>query len=657
MVRKNWIATFVAVITWAVASAAAPLETYGKLPTLTDLVISPDGTALAYVRTVDLRRVVMAQSLVNGQMLGMINVTDTKLRNLQWADNHTLIITTSVTAMPMDIEGPKREYYLAQSFDVVTKKRSALLDNFPSLKRDMQVMNVVAGVPEPRIIDGRTVVFVKGIYFASNVGHLALFRIDLATNDARMISHEMDKHGEHWVVDANGTIVAESSYYEKEKRWKLDIFPEGFRVPAMDVPASINWPTLEGLSEDGTAAIVSLPGDEGQTIYKQIALKDGTSGPWARADLGFDGVITSRSTGRAIGGMRLSEKSDYVFFDPHADKMWRSINATFKDAADVDLASWSDDQTMVLVHIFGPGYGEGYFFVDMKQHKANVFGPSYSGIDTVAPRRWIEYKAADGGVLHAYLTLPPGKPEKNLPLIVMPHGGPHARDLPGFDWFSQALASRGYVVLQPQFRGSDGFGDEFLHAGFGEFGRKMQTDLSDGVRTLAAQGLIDPKRVCIVGASYGGYAALAGATLDTGVYRCAVAIAGISDLRSMLLYDRDWSDDAHSRGDRLWDRFLGITDLDDPKLNDISPIKHIDRVTIPILLIHGRDDTVVPYAQSSDMAAALKAAKKPYEFTVLKHEDHWLSNSETRLQMLEATVKFLETNNPPDPPAAVAAAK
>jgi dipeptidyl aminopeptidase/acylaminoacyl peptidase len=251
-------------------------------------------------------------------------------------------------------------------------------------------------------------------------------------------------------------------------------------------------------------------------------------------------------------------------------------------------------------------------------------------------------------VLHAYLTLPPGKEEKNLPLIVLPHGGPHSRDEPGFDWFSQALASRGYAVLQPQFRGSDGFGDDLLHAGFGEFGKKMQTDLSDGVRTLATQGMIDAKRVCIVGASYGGYAALAGATIDTGVYRCAVSIAGLSDLRQQLRY-WEWSHNkVDARGERFWGRFLAVDDPDDLKLNDISPIKHVDKVTIPILLIHGKDDTVVPFAQSNDMADALKHAKKPYEFVTLKAEDHWLSKSETRLQMLQATVKFLETNNPPN---------
>jgi dipeptidyl aminopeptidase/acylaminoacyl peptidase len=232
-------------------------------------------------------------------------------------------------------------------------------------------------------------------------------------------------------------------------------------------------------------------------------------------------------------------------------------------------------------------------------------------------------------------------------LIVLPHGGPASHDDPGFDWWSQALASQGYAVLQPQFRGSDGFGWDHLSAGFGQWGRKMQTDLSDGVRMLAAKGTIDPKRVCIVGGSYGGYAALAGATLDRGVYRCAASVGGISDLRDFLRFERSEAGNSDSLVMRYWTRFLGVSDRDDPALDQISPIKYVDKVDVPILLIHGRDDTVVPIAQSRDMADALKDAHKPFTLVELESEDHWLSRSETRLQMLKAMVDFLKANNPP----------
>ena len=173
----------------------------------------------------------------------------------------------------------------------------------------------------------------------------------------------------------------------------------------------------------------------------------------------------------------------------------------------------------------------------------------------------------------------------------------------------------------------------------------MQTDLSDGVRYLAQQGIIDPKRVCIVGASYGGYAALAGVTLGSDVYRCAVSVAGISDLRRFRRWigDRfDWLDQ------RYWDRFIGTSDKNDPALAAISPIEHVNAVTAPVLLIHGRDDTVVPFEQSDVMESALKHAGKSVELVTMKHEDHWLSHGETRLQMLEACVAFLKANNPPN---------
>ena len=176
----------------------------------------------------------------------------------------------------------------------------------------------------------------------------------------------------------------------------------------------------------------------------------------------------------------------------------------------------------------------------------------------------------------------------------------------------------------------------------------MQTDLSDGVRFLAKEGLADPRRVCIVGASYGGYAALAGVSLDPGVYRCAVSVAGLSDLKRMLGWVnlKNWSSRSYEQ--RYWDRFMGVTGPGDPVLSKISPIDHVDTINVPVLLIHGRDDTVVPFEQSEVMFKALRHAQKPVELVVLDHEDHWLSRSETRLQMLKSTVAFLRAHNPPD---------
>jgi dipeptidyl aminopeptidase/acylaminoacyl peptidase len=254
--------------------------------------------------------------------------------------------------------------------------------------------------------------------------------------------------------------------------------------------------------------------------------------------------------------------------------------------------------------------------------------------------------------MQGILTLPPKLPPHDLPLVVLPHGGPEARDSLRFDWWAQAFASRGYAVWQPNFRGSDGYGTDFRNAGFGQWGRKMQTDVSDGVAALAAQGFVDPKRACVVGGSYGGYVALAGVTLQHGLYRCAAAYGGVSDPKEMLREVRRLdAGDYHNLAAaevRYWIEFMGASSATDPTLDTISPLQHAAEADAPILLIHGRDDTVVPKAQSEDMESALKTAGKPVELIELDHEDHWLSRSATRLQMLQAMVAFVKKYNPPN---------
>jgi dipeptidyl aminopeptidase/acylaminoacyl peptidase len=355
-------------------------------------------------------------------------------------------------------------------------------------------------------------------------------------------------------------------------------------------------------------------------------------------------VIEDRKTGRIIGGVREIGSSEYVFFDNELQAHWNAVLRAFPDER-VQLESHSDDFSRLVLKIFGPRDGYVYALYDWYTHHATILGPIYAGVTAPAEVKEISYAAADGLTIPAFLTLPRADaPAKDLPLIVLPHGGPAAADTLDFDWWSQALAAQGYAVLQPNFRGSI-LDSKFLQAGYGEWGRKMQTDLSDGVRYLARQGIIDLKRVCIVGASYGGYAALAGVTVESGVYRCAVSVAGISDLRRF----RKWTiANEAAVGQRYWDRFMGTADQKDPALIAISPIEHVSAVTVPVLLIHGRDDTVVPFEQSDVMLSALKRAGKSVELVTMKHEDHWLSRSETRLQMLQATVDFLKANNPPN---------
>jgi dipeptidyl aminopeptidase/acylaminoacyl peptidase len=265
------------------------------------------------------------------------------------------------------------------------------------------------------------------------------------------------------------------------------------------------------------------------------------------------------------------------------------------------------------------------------------------GPEVVGPISTFEYTAADGLEMDGILTLPPGREASNLPVVMLPHGGPHSRDREQFDWWAQAFASRGYAVFQPNFRGSTNRDQAFKLAGYGEWGRKMQTDISDGLKALADKGIVDPDRACIVGASYGGYAALAGVTVQQDIYRCAVSVNGVSDMRSM--YNEDYR--ASGRMRLLKSAFLEQLGPKD-RWDDVSPRRLAERADAPVLLIHGKDDTVVPYSHSSEMADRLKDHDKPHTLVTLEGEDHWLSLSKTRQQMLEEAVGFVGRHNPAD---------
>ena len=248
----------------------------------------------------------------------------------------------------------------------------------------------------------------------------------------------------------------------------------------------------------------------------------------------------------------------------------------------------------------------------------------------------------------AYLTLPPRREARNLPLIVLVHGGPASRDTLNFDYWAAFLASRGYAVFQPNFRGSDGYGAAWERAGWRQWGGLMQTDVEDGIGPLARAGIIDASRVCIVGASYGGYAALAGVTLTPDLYRCAASFAGLSDLPEFLR-QRAAQTGAESITADYWRLSIGDRAEDREALRGVSPAYLAERVRAPILLIHGTDDSIVPIDQSRRMLRALNQAGKNVRFVELRGDDHHLSDAETRIQMLRELEAFLTQHNPATP--------
>ena len=615
---------------------SAPLAAYGRLPTLEDVALSPDGTRLAYVKTNDDVRALFIMEL-SGKILGGVRVGTTKLRSVFWQDNdRILVVVSSTSPPPMGFLGSTREWFQVARYTISKKSIQPVSFDIG----DERTFNVLTGNPAVREVDGKSVLFLPGYYVSDRVLP-ALFSFGGDYGRTRIIARGSEPMTD-WLLDADGRIAAQFEYHDSLKTWAIRARRDDRLVPVAKGEASLDPPELLGFDASGEHAIVEFQ-QAGEPVWRPISLKDGTLGDALDHGAALHHVITDPRNGRIVGGVLNSDDLQYVFFDNELQAHWNAILRAFpKDI--VRLASHSADFSRMILEVFGPDDGYSYAYFDWYTHQAQVLGRRYADVKQIAEVRKINYPAADGLTISGYLTLPRDISPHKLPLVVLPHGGPAARDAQRFDWWAQALADQGYAVLQPNFRGSN-VSRKFMEAGYGEWGRKMQTDLSDGVQYLTKEGIIDSSRVCIVGASYGGYAALAGVTLQSGIYRCAVSVAGPSDLPRM----RRWTSNTHlSIATRYWNRFWGVAAGDDESLKAISPVAHLDGVSAPILLIHGRDDTVVPYEQSEVMLNALKHAKKPAEMVTLKNEDHWLSSGETRLQMLQATVAFLRANNPPD---------
>jgi dipeptidyl aminopeptidase/acylaminoacyl peptidase len=622
------------------ATAAASVDAYGNLPSVEQVALSPDGSTIAFIQMVQDRRVLAIANINDFKLVGAARVDDARVRSIEWADDEHLLLTTASNQMPMELSGERTEWHLMSVYDLKTGKLKALLDH---VRTGTPTMNIVYGRSVIQHKDNATLLYIHGMYVRDRT-EAALFRVNLTTGAEQLIKEGGDATNE-WVVNDSGEIVAERDYIERDRRWSIRLFNSGHVHQTISGIAAIDAPDIMGLSVREDAIIVALTEADG-VVWKPLSLSDGTWGPVLAGSESQTEVLLKAGSQRMIGTGFVGDSTRYHFSDPAAQTGWDWTERVFGYQR-VRFVTASADYSKFVVEVMGPKSGYAYFVSDVKEHLTVSVGKIYAGVTEIAEVRPIKYAAGDGLEIPAYLTLPPGRSAKNLPVVVFPHGGPQVRDKLDFDWWAQALAAQGYAVLQPNYRGSD-LGKQWVEAGYGEWGRKMQTDLSDGLSYLAAQGIVDPQRACIVGDSYGGYAALAGVSLQSGIYRCAVAVSGVSDPAHFLR----WVLRKESYGDRMglryWERFLGVSDPGDKSLDAISPLKHADAIAVPLLLIHGRDDATVPYEQSADVAKAMKRAGRPAEFITLDKEDHYLSRSATRLQMLQSSIAFLKKHNPPD---------
>lgn len=617
--------------------AAPPLEVYGQLPGFETASISPSGDRYAVVGVIgeDRKLGVVA---VDGTPLLLQSIGDRKVSGLDFADDdHLVVVTHDTYKLGAEFVRDQAELRTAVVINVAARSMT------PVLKRDQIFGGIADYYGTAR--DGD---HVYGLFSAITLGKTRagdqfwngnapdLYRVDLKTNESIIIArHSEGSTSRDWLVDASGKVAATLEENSISHRWTLR------DAAGSDVARG---------ADPVRVALAALGTTPGQILYysgTENGLRCCAQYPAAPAplfaDMDIGGVLTKPGTRVVVGYVTEEDHPQAHFLDPRYEARMRGVRKAFP-GLDVRLVDASTSFDRMIVKTTGDTDSGTWWLVDIKTGSAKPIGRSYPKVQDadVGHIQMVHWTAADGLPLAGVLTTPPGRAAKSLPLIMLPHGGPAARDYPTFDWWAQALAAQGYAVFQPNFRGSTGYGEAFNKTGNGEWGGKMLSDVASGIAALAQSGTVDPKRVCIVGGSYGGYAALAGVSLQRGFYRCAVAVAPVTDLASFFAWTSNGSDEARVIA-RHWRTMIGSQ----PPA-ELSPAARAAEVEVPVLLIQGTSDTVVPFEQSKLMETRLKRAGKPVELLTLPGGDHWLSQGATRTAMLQATVAFVRKHNPPD---------
>ena len=391
---------------------------------------------------------------------------------------------------------------------------------------------------------------------------------------------------------------------------------------------------------------IALSRKDGYRAVYELDLKTMTLGRKLFGLPGYDVDGTGENkTGDAMDSVLYTDtRTRQMFLDPRLKEIQGALEDTF-GKGNVLLASTDFNREMIVARVSKPGTPGGYYIYDTRSGAISLLGWANYEVKNRAlnPVTTIRYKASDGKEIAAVLTMPRHRAgEKNLPLIVLPHGGPWARDDEDWEYvpWAQPLAELGYVVVQPNYRGSTGYGKEWEKASDGNWGERMQDDLNDAVTYLASQGIVDAKRVCMMGWSYGGYASSRAAQRDGSKYRCAISGAGVHDLPGMVAYDKDYLGTYGAK------TALGAAG----KLVAVSPGLHPKDYSTPILIIHGEKDQRVPVSQSRNLVSRLKDAGKvegrDFEYVELPRETHNLLLESSRARVLEEVKKFLDKHNP-----------
>ena len=633
---RQWLLPFVLAAMTASAGAAEqiPTEHFAALPDFTNVRLSPDGSRVAAVANVVqdnfAGKVVLQQDLTSGEQKLLVFLADGefKLNWIQWAADTKLLVSfwtyevlngsplNSTRLVVVDTDTGEAESVMRRA-----GLRSA---NWIPQFQDT-VIDVLAGDDEHILMqaDLRT----------PNTPDV--YRINLNTGKMKQVERGR-KNIKRWITDRQHRVRV--SVWQDQT--KLRVYEQG--VDGRN--ERMLW-EYEALSEDAVypMGFAADPNVLYVTAYHQGRLavfRVSLSDPELQKELVYadkymdvSGSLVYSPRKKDVVGIRTGIDGEYVFWSDEHTRLVESVDAALP-AHYNGIVSLSRDEERVVFFSESDTNAGTYYVLDRSEMAMQPFAMRHNALlpELMAGKSVINYEARDGTPIQAFLTVPRNSDGKRLPAIIYPHGGPISFDSAGFDYWTQLFANRGYAVMQMNFRGSAGFGYDFMAAGFQSWGLKMQDDVADATQWLIDNGVADPDRICIVGGSYGGYAALMGAATTPELYRCAVSFAGVTDLAALLANMRRYSDS------EVVEIQLGSRRRD---LKARSPISFAEDIDIPVLLVHGAEDNVVRVSQSRRMAKALKRYEKDVTYIEQPNGDHYLSTNEQRLEALSAIERFL----------------
>ncbi|MBI2518744.1 MAG: S9 family peptidase [Opitutae bacterium] len=606
----------------------APLEHFFAEPDIRSVQVSPDGLNVAFLTTLGTGKVGIAlMHLDTGKVEPLVSAADENIEYFLWKGSDRLVYGGDLggnesTALRSISLSKRRVVALAESYRELLSDRANFANIIDTLPHD----------PNRILISG-----------PKNIGSFSfdLWFLDVRTGERRAVPINIDKPDTGgFVADCTGAIRArvrlegDKTLYEVRRSADASKWEQVAAFPVTDQ----RWNFLQFAADNETLYLLNRDRTDTFALHA-FNTRTLELGPvlFHTPDGEIANIIFSRDRRKLYGVTYTTEKDHQHWFDTDRAALQAQIDRSLPHTTNV-VTSRSDDEKVLIVTAHNDREPGAYYLLNLRKPALMLLGRVNSKLDAASlrPMEPIQFKARDGLLLHGYLTRPAGAEGRPVPLIVNPHGGPYGpRDEWGFNSEVQFLASRGYAVLQINYRGSGGYGYSFEKAGYREWGGKMQDDLTDGVQWAIAQGITDAGHVAIYGASYGGYAALAGATFTPDLYRCAVNYVGVSDLGLITSWGR-------GRFDRSSDIFYRESVGDDRQYkHDHSPVNFVERIKIPTLHAYGRNDPRVEIGHWTRLEPELKKHGQTYEVIIEKDEGHGFRNESSRIAFYRRLEAFL----------------